>query len=295
MNAPPPMNIWNFNTIVSLYKVIMASCGCYEAVTAGVAASNQIVKQSVVPIVKPENWNTWPMYKKIRYYGTQMTELNGIYADKLMAKDIIETFISSEDLKVAPVIRILDSPTDITDSDICSNWILKSTHACGWNIDLQTVETPDVIIPILTSWNKPYFRANAERQYKFIQPRFFVEEKIVDKYKGKTAHAYVYMVRCIYGKAYTIGVLDRKAGFNLLYDTDWNQLIPSKQSLEKPVNLEKMLELSEKLSAMFEFVRIDFYIGEHDELYFSEFTFTPAGGNRVFSEELELLMGEPWV
>ena len=60
---------------------------------------------------------------------------------------------------------------------------------------------------------------------------------------------------------------------------------------KKPVNFDKMVELSKKLSEDFKFVRVDFYeVG--GQLYLGELTFTPCGGfdvNRL--PETQLLFG----
>ena len=69
-----------------------------------------------------------------------------------------------------------------------------------------------------------------------------------------------------------------------LFDLDWNRLPvtydnhPSiNKPLEKPKNLEKMIELARKLSKDFPFVRVDFYeVG--DKVYVGELTFTPGSG-----------------
>ena len=39
----------------------------------------------------------------------------------------------------------------------------------------------------------------------------------------------------------------------------------------------------------------DFYIGKDDVIYFSEFTFTPAGGYQVFDIETEIKQGLMWI
>ena len=56
----------------------------------------------------------------------------------------------------------------------------------------------------------------------------------------------------------------------------------------------KMLALAEKLSAPFEFVRIDFYLSKSGDIYFSEYTFTPAGGAILYSDEIENELGALW-
>ena len=67
------------------------------------------------------------------------------------------------------------------------------------------------------------------------------------------------------------------------YSTDWrsldfcrtNPLINS--PMQRPKNLEKMLEIASILSSDFYFARIDLY-HEHGQIYFGEITHHPAGG-----------------
>ena len=56
-----------------------------------------------------------------------------------------------------------------------------------------------------------------------------------------------------------------------------------------------MIEYAEKLSQNFEFVRMDFHIDKNDDIYFSEFTFTPNAGTRVFTDEWEISLGKDWI
>ncbi|NCW28114.1 MAG: hypothetical protein EBV83_07475 [Verrucomicrobia bacterium] len=65
--------------------------------------------------------------------------------------------------------------------------------------------------------------------------------------------------------------------------------------LERPKHLERMIKISERLSALFEFVRMDFYIDHMDEIYLSEYTFSPMGGIQVLSDELEKSLGALWI
>ena len=45
--------------------------------------------------------------------------------------------------------------------------------------------------------------------------------------------------------------------------------------MSKPKNLNKMIEIAEKLSKNFPFVRVDFY-NDNGKIIFGEMTFTPA-------------------
>ena len=242
---------------------------------------------------KPKNWMDLPMFKKIFYYGKHLTEDYAEYVDKLEAKRKVKE-ICGKDISVAKVVRVLGSYNDIADSDINSKYIIKSAHGSGWNVDIDSSVTLDYIIKKLKGWNIKY-NSNMEKQYSFIKPRFFIEEKICDAILGYTGCALVYMIRCVHSKPISIGVKYKRVQNS--YDIDWNLKSVPKIEFEipKPKCLPKLLELCKLLSSNFEFVRLDFYIGENDMIYFSEFTFTPAGGVQVFDMETEMKQGLMWV
>lgn len=64
-----------------------------------------------------------------------------------------------------------------------------------------------------------------------------------------------------------------------------------KTDVEKPKNLDKMIEFAAKLSDGFAFVRVDFY--EIDgRLYFGEMTFTSSSGmDRFHPEKYDEIVG----
>ena len=68
------------------------------------------------------------------------------------------------------------------------------------------------------------------------------------------------------------------------YDLKWNKLnyvysYPSNNdTFPKPKNLEKLIDLSEKLAKGFPHVRVDFYILKDGTIKFGEMTFTSASG-----------------
>ncbi|MCU0862051.1 MAG: hypothetical protein MUE65_07010, partial [Methanomassiliicoccales archaeon] len=66
----------------------------------------------------------------------------------------------------------------------------------------------------------------------------------------------------------------------------------STQDIERPRNLERMLDISRRLSSPFPFVRVDFYdLG--DRVYVGELTFYPHGGMERFNkQEYDLMLGE---
>ena len=249
----------------------------------------------MLSFTKPINWNELPMFKKIQYYGTQLTKEYAEYVDKLKAKHKVKE-ICGDEIQVAKVVRVLESYDDLTINDLNSNYIIKSSHGSSWNIN------NDQSMPItlfeatqrLKNWNRRYDNF-LEKQYDFIKPQFFIEEKICDSILGYTGNACVYMFRCIHSNPISISV--RYKRLQNSYDINWNLIgNPSIQfPIPKPKKLLKLLDLCKKLSSNFEFVRLDFYIGKDDVIYFSEFTFTPAAGHQVFDIKTEIQQGLLWV
>jgi len=230
---------------------------------------------------KPITWTYMPLYEKIAYYATKLDERVAPYIDKLEVKQIVTEQCS--DLKVAKVVKIFESIDTISESDYNPNHLLKATHGCGMNLCLDGSLSIDTII------------RSVEKQYTFVKPQFFIEEIIDDKYTGRSGKACVFMFRCIHGNPVSAGVRQGN-GSNIqnTYSIDFTLIGKLNFELTKPTQWDAMLSIAKILSKPFEFVRIDFYIGSDENIYFSEYTFTPAGGNRVFSMEMEKSLGKLW-
>jgi hypothetical protein len=249
---------------------------------------------------KPLTWKYMPMFEKIGYYKTRITADYAPFVDKLKAKQIALA-LCPDGLRVARVVRELSGIADFSAADLNPAWILKASHGCGWNLDLSGA-TAEAALAALASWNTTY-RSTEEPHYRFLHPRFFIEEKIVDTSQslrhGVTGAAGVYMIRCVHNKA--ISVSYKWGGRQNTYDLSWNLLkrpdFPN--PLPRPPQLSEMIRFAERLSRPFEFVRVDFYLGtdsqrETEGIYFSEFTFTPTGGYMFYPFKVEHTMGRLW-
>ena len=260
--------------------------------------------------IKPNNWQLLPFYMKIRYYANIMDERYSIYVDKIEAKKIVQE-ITNGQIKTAKLIKILKNINDITSNDLNPNYLLKSAHGSGWNLDLAQTQNLDEIKTFLDKNNRIY--TIYEKQYTYLKPRFYIEEKIDDLYTGLSGKAVVFMFRCFHGIPVTVGVkfetpyfdetdqTNKTQVLNLLYDTNWNYITQTKVEsrftsirFDKPPKLDIMLENAKKLSSRFEFVRIDYYIDKKNDIYFSEFTFTPSGGDITFDIKIEYALASYW-
>lgn len=245
------------------------------------------------PFEKPSHWNTLAFFEKITVYCNHLGEQHAPYVDKLNAKDIIKAKCGDA-VSTSKVVRVLKDCNDLRQEDLNQNHIIKTTHGSGWNINITNDTKLNDCLAMLRKWNVKLHQ-HPEKQYRYIEPRFFIEEKIDDIFFGITGAAVVFMIRCIHGSPMSIGV--KHDGKQNIYDTNWVLLMPAclPFELDRPKQLEEMLLVASILSAEFEFVRIDLYLGRDEKIYFSEFTFTPKAGKRVLPYELEMELGASWV
>ena len=177
--------------------------------------------------IKPINWKKLPLYKKIQYYSTQLDERFAPYVDKIEAKKIVKN-ICGDDISVAPIIRILDNPTDISEIDINVNNMIKASHGSGWNINTSDKTSVNLVKSTLPRWNRSY--STTERQYTYIKPRFFIEQKV----NGPSGNADVFMFRCIHGQPVSVGV--KRGNIQNSYDINWNPVGSLQiKNVEKPL------------------------------------------------------------
>lgn len=238
-------------------------------------------------IPKTPTWSYMPLYEKIAYFKDHITPDYAPYVDKIQVKSIIPTL--TDKVQCATICRILESPEDLHEEDLQKPRLLKAAHGSGWNIPLhnKTVQDLPALRETLKSWNRTYL-GNNEPHYSFLKPRFFIEE-----YVDGTPNATVYLIRCIRGQPVTVSV--KKGQRQNSYDLFWKPLkAPELPPMERPQDLEALLEVAKELSKPFEFVRVDLY-KTPTGIFFSEFTFTPAGGNLYFSLAKERELGQLWL
>ena len=247
--------------------------------------------------IRPPDWNQLSLSKKIQHYMIQLNRDHAYYVDKLSSKRIVKNILGNE-IEVPRTIRILDSYLDVQESDINTNYMIKGAHASGWNLNFEEGKRYDIneVKLKLSSWNCP-FNDNLEKQYKYIPPVFYVEEKITCRYEGHNGNAYAWCFFCIHNKVVHIQVIDKGRDYVNRYDLDWNLFDVMKNGMfhvDKPKELDRMIELAERLSKEFEFIRVDFYISNDDKIYFSEFTFSPCMGINMYGDK-DFELGKIWV
>lgn len=223
---------------------------------------------------------------------------NAIYADKVRVRD----YVKSKGLErtLTKIYGVWNKAEDIDFDKLPDKFVLKANHGCGYNIICRNKSELDIsnTRSILNAWLKEVYNP-VENHYKEIKPLLFAEEYI-DSIGGEEPPI-DYKFMCVKGKVFFILCCkDRQANLPSklsLFDKNWNShpeylVEPSFDfAIEKPGNLEQMIEYAEILSRDFDFVRVDFYNKNNKDVIFGELTFTPAGGIlSSFTEDALIIM-----
>ena len=189
------------------------------------------------------------------------------------------------------LIDVYKSPTEINWEQLPSQFAVKLNIGCGFNyiVSDKYSEDKDYVIHEIKKWIKRArysWLGYSELQYKDVVPMILIE-KYLGGPNGELPNDYKFY--CINGKCHMIMYCkDRDShghGAKYFYlDCDWNMitngLLDPNISIDKPVCLDVAIELAERLSKPFPFVRVDLYLLDNIVI-FGELTFTPSAGMDV--------------
>jgi hypothetical protein len=221
--------------------------------------------------------------------------------DKGMAKDIARN--------LSPTVRVPKTVATIPLTGITSGQelkarvapfigrklVMKPAHSNGGIVFLDNVDVDWE--DYLKQSQVDFFPIARERQYYRLEPNLIIEEtlsavngSLPEDFKFFCFKGVPLICQLDYGR-----FDDQKRQLFML--PEWQQLDvlysypPGPRIFERPSLLEAALRICRDLSAPFDFVRIDLYIIGSD-IYFGEFTFTPAAGVRRFSsKDFDIALG----
>ena len=122
------------------------------------------------------------------------------------------------------------------------------------------------------------------------KPEIIIEELLLDNLGNIPDDIKCF---CFHGKLHFIQVdYDRFVNHGrAMYDVSWNK-IPAElhypdlgKNIDKPENLNNIIEVSESLSQGFDFVRVDLY-NINNKIYFGELTNYPGNGLEKFKPHI---------
>ena len=216
------------------------------------------------------------------------------YADKYEVRRFVARELGENYL--IPMLGVYKSFDEIPFADLPKQFVLKATHASGYNIIVRDKDQLNLSAARrkFRKWlKKDYYLVGREKNYKNIRPRILAEP-FLDF--GSTLREY--KLFCFHGQVRMICVhcFDEKGRTVTAFDPDWNPLnvkmgYPTAENMPKPNELTELLNCARILSAPFPFVRVDLY-ANGGQVLFSELTFTPGGGiQHVEPKEYDTIMG----
>lgn len=224
-------------------------------------------------------------------------------SDKYRVRDYIEEKGLGDIL--VPLYGKWVEPDDINWDELPKSFVLKTNNGCGTVLvidDKNNYNEQDVKNRLKEWLKKKLWLTTTEYHYKNIPPCIIAEGLLIpDSEDAKYSSTIIdYKIWCFDGKADSILVCSnrRNDGCDLsVFDTKWNYRRDASvfdkhhternQSLPKPNNLERMIEIAEILSKGFPEVRVDLYsIG--GKIYFGELTFSSLGGLMTYYTDEEL-------
>jgi hypothetical protein len=194
-------------------------------------------------------------------------------ADKYQARQHVDNVVGSKYL--IPMIWDGTDPTKIPFDQLPQKSIAMTNHGCGRNIVLEQPINRAAVITQLQDWlSQNYYWAMREAWYYSIKPRIMIEEFIGEDWPLD------YRFWCFHGKVEAIQMDDHAHRLNAFYDASWRNMqlayrqVGEQRNVERPENLVEMIRVATRLSAAFDFVRIDLY-SVNRKTYFGEFHLPP--------------------
>jgi hypothetical protein len=165
--------------------------------------------------------------------------------------------------------------------------MVKPNHTSGRNIIVENGHfNKKEIVKTCRRWLKtPYGLEKLEWAYRPIKRKIIIEKLLREDDGGIQKE---FLFHMFHGKCKLVQVrFDRMNHYDSyslsFFDEKWNFLsvkilsLPQGPNIKKPENYEIMLELAEKLSKPFDYVRVDLY-SSNGKIYFGELTHYPVSG-----------------
>ncbi|MFM9059714.1 MAG: ATP-grasp fold amidoligase family protein [Planctomycetaceae bacterium] len=228
------------------------------------------------PVESPEK----VQYRKL--YGNHA--LYAFLADKHAVREFVAERVGPRYL--VPLYGVYDRLTPEVFADLPDRFIIKATHGCKWHQIVRDKSRLDVAATV-RRFNqyvrRTYGRSSGQYHYRLIPPRIVIEELLDDG--GDSPPDYDFF--CYHdadGFDHSLAVVMPGGTRAAYFHADWSicdlTCTPAEaERVRNPPNSAEMLDVAERLSRGFDFLRIDLY-NVAGRVYFGEVTCTPAGGVR---------------
>ena len=230
----------------------------------------------------PKTFNEKLQWLKLHDRNPEYTKM----VDKYEAKEYVANIIGKE--YIIPTLGVWDKFDDIDFDALPNEFVLKPTHTSG-NVfickDKSKIDYKKLKKQVNKWLKRDYYKIHREWPYKNVKPRIIAEEYMENKDHTSIKD---YKFYCFNGQAdYVMICTGRETGHPkfYFYDKEWNFMrnmsndgmkLEGKLE-EKPIGIEKMFEIAEKLSQGIKFVRMDLY-NVNEKIYFRRIYVFPSSG-----------------
>jgi hypothetical protein len=215
--------------------------------------------------------------------------------DKLTVRDYVREKIGERHL--IPLIAVPDAFTrDVFDA-LPASFVMKANHGCSFVKIVRDKSTTsfEALRALANRWlSIDFSRYSRERHYRFIVPKLYFEQLLLDETGKVPADLKLHMFggRLHGPRIQTMVIADRFGDpRGDLYDDDWQRMDvrfgpyrPSDAPVPRPENWAEIERIAVRLAEDFDFVRVDLY-SMSGEVYFGELTFTPGAGLMRFTPD----------
>jgi len=202
-------------------------------------------------------------------------------SDKYLVKIFVAGLVGER--YAIPTLSVLRTEAEIDGHAFPCPCVVKGTHGSGDCVILRRPSDLDRTA-LKKNLRASHYARGRERNYKYAEHRLIVEPVL---FEGNPVDDY--KVFCWKGEPkFIMYVSDRTRNFfRTLYDTNWAVLDhqfrgnDTTNVVPPPANLAEMLDVSRRLAALFDLVRIDLYSDGH-ELYVGEISHVHRSARETF-------------
>lgn len=230
-------------------------------------------------------------YRKL--YGNHA--LYAFLADKHAVREFVRERVG--DRYLVPLHGVYDHLTPAILAAQPDRFIIKATHGCKWHQIVRDKSQLDVAATVRRFngyMRRVYGRTSGQYHYRLIRPRIVIEE-LLDDGGDSPADYDFFCYHNATGFDHSLAVVLPGGTRAVYYRKDWSVIDHSCTAAETerfkdPPNFVEMLDVAERLSRGFDFLRIDLY-NVAGRVYFGEITCTPAGGFKPITNPERAALG----
>lgn len=217
-------------------------------------------------------------------------------ADKLAVREFVAGRVGES--RLTPLLWSGDDAREIPWSRLPGEVMFKCSEGSRKGARLELPRDMSLAVELAQQWqSESFYWVRREYQY-WPMPRRLLVEPILDD--GHPDGPIDYIFFCFDGVPRLVQVGSRSHTLHRFFTPAWDPLeltyreVYETWPLPRPTQLDEMLELAARLSAGFDFVRVDLYqCGER--VRFGELTFTPCAGMVLFRPaEWDERLGSWW-